>query len=181
MPGPEPNQRLIEPLISTGMCRRGAIAFEPLVGGAEEQNFFGILFGDPTGNWQPPAPPALRRLAASAHRLRVRAARSAGMGGTLRLPLAIKGTEPYYSLDVTVEYDSERLTPVSVKKLRAAASALAVFNLARPGVVRIAVASAEPMPFGLSVVALDFEGSAPSDAVRVTRAMVDDLPAEIVD
>ena len=67
-----------------------------------------------------------------------------------------------------------------MKKLRAAGDALAVFNTARPGVVRIAVASAEPMPFGLSVVALDFEGvrrATPS----VTRAMVDDLPAEIVD
>ena len=82
---------------------------------------------------------------------------------------------------MTVVYDSDLLTPVSVKKLRAAGTALAVFNTARPGVVRIAVASAEPMPFGLSVVALDFEGSAPSDAIKVTRAMVDDLPAEIVD
>jgi hypothetical protein len=181
MPGAVPNQRLIQPLISTGMCRRGAIALEPLAGSAADQGFLGILFGDPTGNWQPPAPPALRRLAASPFRLRVRAARPAGMGGTLRMPLAIKGTEPYYALDVNVEYDSELLRPVSVKKLRAAAGALAVFNLARPGVVRIAVASAEPMPFGLSVVALDFQGSAPSDAVRVTRAMVDDLPAEIID
>lgn len=180
-PDPVPNQRLIQPLISTGMCRRGAIAVEPLVGAALDQNFLGILFGDPTGNWQPPVLPGLRRLAVSPHRLRVRAARPAGMGGTLRLPLAIKGTEPYYSLDVTVVYDSDQLTPVSVKKLRAAGGALAVFNLARPGVVRIAVASASPMPFGLSVVALDFQGSAPSDAVRVTRAMVDDLPAEIVD
>ena len=56
-----------------------------------------------------------------------------------------------------------------------------MFNLTRPGVVRIAVASAAPMPFGQSVVALDFLGTAPSDAVRVTRAMVDDLPAMVSD
>jgi hypothetical protein len=182
MPGAALNQRLIQPAISTGMCRQGGIALEPLVGSATQQDFLGILFGDPTGNWQPPPTgAAFQRLAQSPFRLRVRAARPAGMGGRLRLPLAIKGNEPFYSLDVTVVYDSELLTPVSVKKLRAAGSALAIFNTARPGVVRIAVASAEPMPFGLSVVALDFEGSAPSDAIRVTRAMVDDLPAEIVD
>jgi hypothetical protein len=73
------------------------------------------------------------------------------------------------------------LTPSSVRKLRAAGDALAVFNLARPGVVRIAVASAMPMPSGQSIVAVDFLGTAPSDAVRVTRAMVDDLPALVSD
>jgi hypothetical protein len=182
MPGAALNQRIIEPLISTGTCRRGAIAYEPLVGNAPQQDFLGILFGDVTGNWQPPvAGAALRAQEASGYRLRVRSARPAGMGGSLRLPLAIKGSEPFYSLDVTITYDNDVLRPIAVKKLRAAGSALAVFNLARPGVVRIAVASAEPMPFGLSVVALDFQGVAPSDAIRVTRANVDDQPAEIVD
>jgi hypothetical protein len=181
MPGAALNQRLIQPLISTGVCRRGAIALEPLVGTALQQNFLAILFGDVTGNWQPPAAPALRAQTASPYRLRVRSARPAGMGGSLRLPLAIKGSEPFYSLDVDLTYDSELLRPTSVKKLRAAGGALAVFNTMRPGVVRIAVASAEAMPFGLSVVALDFQGVAPSDAIRVTRAMVDDQPAEIID
>lgn len=182
MPGAALNQRIIEPLISTGTCRRGAIAYEPLVGNAPQQDFLGILFGDVTGNWQPPvAGAALRAQEASGYRLRVRSARPAGMGGSLRLPLAIKGSEPFYSLDVTITYDNDVLRPIAVKKLRAAGSALAVFNLARAGVVRIAVASAEPMPFGLSVVALDFQGVAPSDAIRVTRANVDDQPAEIVD
>ena len=183
MPGAAPNQRLIQPLISTGMCRKGAIALEPLVGAAVQQDFLGILFGDPTGNWQPPTGlpgAALRGLVAGPHTLRVRSARPAG-GGMLRLPVAIKGAEPYYALDVTITYDSDLLTPASVRKLRAAGDAIAVFNLTRPGVVRIAVASAAPMPFGQSVVALDFIGTAPSDAVRVTRAMVDDLPALVSD
>jgi hypothetical protein len=182
MPGAALNQRLIQPLVSTGTCRRGAIALEPLVGTSTQQNFHAVLFGDTTGNWQPPASgaPALRAIAAGPHTLRVRSARPAA-GGLLRLPLAIKGTEPYYSLDVTITYDPDLLTPSSVRKLRAAGDAIAVFNLARPGVVRMAVASASPMPFGVSVIALDFVGTAPSDAVRVTRAMVDDLPATVSD
>jgi hypothetical protein len=140
MPGAALNQRVIEPLISTGLCRRGAIAYEPLVGTAVQQDFLGILFGDVTGNWQPPpVGAALRAQTGSAYRLRVRSARPAGMGGALRLPLAIKGSEPFVSLDVTVTYDSELLRPISVKKLRAAGNAVAVFNLSRPGVVRIAV------------------------------------------
>ena len=181
MPGPADHQRLIQPQLSATMCRHGAIAYEPLSGVAVAQDFLGILFGDTTGNWvPPPAGAALRALAVGPHTLRVRSARPA-RGGTLRLPLAVKGGEPYYSLDVTITYDSDVLTPVSVRKLRAAGDAIAVFNLTRPGVVRIAVASAGAMPFGVSVVALDFLGSAPSDAVRVTRAMVDDLPALVSD
>jgi Dockerin type I domain len=182
LPGAAPNQRLIQPQTTGGVCRKGAIALEPLAGAAVQQDFLGILFGDVTGNWQPSAGfgAALRGLVAGPHTLRVRSARPAG-GGMLRLPLAIKGDEPYYSLDITITYDSDLLTPSSVRKLRAARDALAVFNLARPGVVRIAVASAEPMPFGQSVIALDFLGTAPSDAIRVARAMVDDLPAAISD
>lgn len=181
LPGPALNQQLIQPLVSTGMCRRGAISYNPLVGSVAQQDFLGVLFGDPTGNWQPPTTAgALRGLASAPHTLRVRAARPAG-GGMLRLPLAIKGDDPYYSIDVTVTYDSDLLTPVSVRKLRAAGDAIAVFNLTRPGVVRIAVASASAMPIGISVIALDFAGTAPSSAVRVTRAQVDDLPATVSD
>jgi hypothetical protein len=55
-PASASNQRLVEPEMGQG-CPRGAISFEPLSGMVEGQDFVGILFGDCTGNWQPPAPP----------------------------------------------------------------------------------------------------------------------------
>ncbi len=56
---PEPaaaaNQSLLQPQASPGSCQRGAIAYSPLDGQAVEQDFRAVLFGDVTGNWQPPA------------------------------------------------------------------------------------------------------------------------------
>ena len=112
VPGPATNQRSVQPQVGQGLCRRGAIALEPLVGDAMQQDFLGVLFGDCTGNWQPaPSGAALRALAVGAqHTLRVRSARPAG-GGTLRVPLAVKGSDSYYALDLTFTYDPDLLTP----------------------------------------------------------------------
>jgi hypothetical protein len=181
-PMPVTNQRLIQPLLSTGTCRRGGIALEPMVGGMSQQNFLGLLIGDCTGNWQPPTGgAALAAAAPGPHTLRVRSARPAGGEGGLRLPLAVKGDEPYYSLDITIAYDLDHLAPLEVRKLRAAGDALIISNLAGPGLVRIAVASAYTMPSGISIIAVDFDGTGTAADLRVVRAMVDDLPAPVVD
>lgn len=177
--GPANNQRLIQPLLATGFCQQGGIALEPMSGDSVQQDFTSILFGDCTGNWQPPpAGPAVLAVEYGPHTLRARGSRPAA-GGALRLPLAVKGDEPYYSLDLTFTYDSTLLTPAGVHKLRAAGDAMIVSNLTRPGVIRIAVASALPMPSGVSVISVDFRGTAAGDAVSVTKAMIDDLPARV--
>jgi hypothetical protein len=166
-------------LLATGFCQQGGIALEPMSGASVQQDFTSILFGDCTGNWQPPPTgPTSLAVAYGPLTLRARASRPAA-GGALRLPLAVKGDEPYYSLDLTFTYDSTLLTPAGVHKLRAAGDAMVVSNLTRPGVVRIAVASALPMPSGVSVISVDFQGAAASDAVTVTKAMIDDLPARV--
>jgi hypothetical protein len=54
VPAPAANQSLIQPVISTGTCQSGAIEFDPLSGQAAGQDFVAVLFGDCTGNWQPP-------------------------------------------------------------------------------------------------------------------------------
>src|SRR5262249_7514349 len=51
----ESNQVLIQPQLAVGSCQRGAIEFQPLPGDASGQDFSAMLFGDCTGNWQPPA------------------------------------------------------------------------------------------------------------------------------
>ena len=51
---PVSGQSLLPPIISSGDCRRGSIAFNPLTASAQGQSFKAILFGDCTGNWTPP-------------------------------------------------------------------------------------------------------------------------------
>jgi hypothetical protein len=177
--GPASNQRLIQPSLSTGTCRQGAIALEPMAGASVSQDFAGILLGDATGNWQPSTGgAAMREVAYSPLTLRARSARPAA-GGALRLPLTVKGDEPYYSLDLTFVYDSDVLTPDAVRKLRAAGDAMVISNLTRPGVVRIAVASAYPIASNIPLISVDFRGAGTADDIDITRAMIDDLPARI--
>jgi len=56
VPGAEPNQSVVPPLLN-GTCGRGRISFDPLASMATGQDFRAILFGDCSGNWQPPAVP----------------------------------------------------------------------------------------------------------------------------
>src|SRR5262249_24834153 len=55
VPNAAPNQVLTQPALAVGNCQGGSIAFEPLVGNATNQDFLALLFGDCSGNWQPPA------------------------------------------------------------------------------------------------------------------------------
>ncbi|MFQ5667109.1 MAG: dockerin type I repeat-containing protein [Candidatus Binatia bacterium] len=53
VPGPAPNQFLVQPLLALNTCQQGAVAFEPLAGQANHQDFVAAFFGDCSGNWQP--------------------------------------------------------------------------------------------------------------------------------
>jgi hypothetical protein len=53
VPTPTPNQSLLQPQISTGVCQEGAIAYTSEVLPLSGQDFVAILFGDTTGNWAP--------------------------------------------------------------------------------------------------------------------------------
>jgi hypothetical protein len=53
VPTPTPNQSLLQPQISTGMCQEGAISYTSEVLPLSGQDFIAILFGDTTGNWAP--------------------------------------------------------------------------------------------------------------------------------
>jgi hypothetical protein len=55
-PSPASNQTLVQPQFSPGTCQPGGIAFDPLVTPVDGQDFTAILFGDPTGNWEPANP-----------------------------------------------------------------------------------------------------------------------------
>ncbi|MEO8604315.1 MAG: dockerin type I repeat-containing protein [bacterium] len=170
-PIPSGTARGITPLLSTGSCRRGAIAYEPLSGDATQQDFAAMLFGDCTGNWTPPSSAAALRATAYSPRLvRLRVPRNA-QNGLLRVPLLIAAGEPYNALDLTVAYSGEGLRPVAVRKMRGAEGALMVSNLEEPGLLRVALASAQAIaPGGLLVI--DFTVVDDPD-IRLVRATVE--------
>ena len=168
-------RRLITPLLTATSCRRGAIAYEPLSGDQGAQDFVGIVLGDCTGNWQPPAGALLARADRAATEVRLRVSRRTA-DGLLRVPIAVDADAPFNAVDLTLAL-GPGLRPAGVRPLKAAANALMVSNLNESGRVRIALASAEPLPPG-GILVLDLqadEGAAPD--VRLLRALVDDQPA----
>ncbi|MDX2167225.1 MAG: dockerin type I domain-containing protein [Deltaproteobacteria bacterium] len=48
-----PNQTLVQPVLSGGVCQQGEIVFDPFSPPQGGQNFTAILLGDVTGNWTP--------------------------------------------------------------------------------------------------------------------------------
>jgi hypothetical protein len=176
VPGPAANQRLIQPLMSGTTCRRGAIALEPMVGTITQQNFYSMLFGDCTGNWQPSGAPALRAQAAGDHVVRLRIPRFT-RAGVVRAPITVEGSESYSAVDMRLRYDARAVRAVAVRPLRAAMGTLFVANLTRPGEVRIAVAAGNPIPVRVPLVAVEFEGIPAEGSVSFTYAAVDDLRA----
>jgi hypothetical protein len=173
---PGTGRRLIPPVITSTSCQRGAIAYEPLAGDQTQQNFVGILFGDCTGNWQPPGAAALQATAAgTATDVRLRVSRRTA-DGMMRVPIAVDAAGDYSAVDLTIGL-GPGLRAVAVKPLRAAANALMVSNLSDPSRARIALASAEPLqPGAILVLEIAADADAAPD-VRLLRALVDDQPA----
>lgn len=54
VPAAAPNQTLIQPQPGADACTPGGIAYESLPASLDQQSFSAIVFGDCTGNWQPP-------------------------------------------------------------------------------------------------------------------------------
>lgn len=168
-------RRLITPLMTSTTCRRGAIAYEPLTTDQTQQDFVGILFGDCTGNWQPPAAGLQARALAGAPDVRLRASRRTA-DGKMRVPIAVDAAGEFSAVDLTIAL-GPGLRAESVRPLRGAGDALMIYNISDPTRPRIALASPVPLPPG-AILVLDLaaeDGAAPD--VRLLRALVDDLPA----
>jgi hypothetical protein len=159
--------RRIAPLVANGTCQNGALVYEPLANDKTAQDFAAILFGDCTGNWAPSSGGSLEARRAAV-RLRVPRRPQSGM---LRVPLVIDVDAPYNAMDLTIRYRGDGLRPLRVRKLHGAEGAMLVSNLAEPGRVRIALASATPIePGGLLVI--DFTTAEHAD-IRVEQSLVE--------
>jgi hypothetical protein len=166
-----PGQTLIEPQMIPDACTPGGIAFQSLTSSPDEQNFMALVFGDCTGNWQPPAAGSAARAAlttgptAHAEWLRPR-------GGRLALSISLDRPE-LYAIDLRVAYDPAALRAVSARPAGGARHAALAFNAGVAGVAHIAVASGERFAAdGRPVVVVRFEAlrrhrvPAPSVSVR---------------
>lgn len=136
-----PDQTLIQPQPGPGDCTPGGIAYQTLTASLDEQNFSALVFGDCTGNWQPPVGGGAAR-AALVIRPAVRTGRLRSLrGGRLALSIAADRPEPVYAIDVRVAYDPAALRAVSARLVGRARHAALAFNAREADVVRIAVAS----------------------------------------
>ncbi len=170
-PAPVPNQHVTVPQLG-GTCSPGAIAFQPLVAPASNQDFTAALFGDCTGNWQP-APAAANSTAASGqvHLGRYRRER----GRRIAVPLSVERPEGFRGLTANVRYDYTRLRIAGVRAVGSGRHALSAVNTHVRGAVALALASAQPLAEGM-VFILEFEtttaGQPRSSALGIQQALV---------
>jgi len=168
-PGSATNQRLLAPQMALGICQQAGIAFEPLAGSALTQNFAALLFGDCSGNWQAPGSGAAARVVP---RPAVRLGQVGhGRGHRFRIPLVMESA-PFPALDVELRYDPTELRAGGVHRLAAAAGALLRSNARVPGVLKIAMASATPLPGeGAEILILQFESRNAMSARAALRSL----------
>lgn len=179
MPGPAQNQTVTDPHISAGDCQMGRISFDPLAGAAEEQDFYGVAFGDVTGSWMPPAS-AFRR-AADARSGIVRLGR-AQRRHARRVAVPVLVRAPFSALDLEVGYDPNRFRAIRVRAVGEARRSILRSNTAAPGLIRLSMASARPIAARTKpVIQLELEvlrRSRGDVGLHIWSATVDDRPME---
>jgi len=184
VPSVVPNQQIIDPAMQTGDCQRGAIAFSPLEGDVTGQDFHGVLFGDCTGNWQPPAG------AGGAASRDIRAGNPAGWVDAgrrtrrrARISLRVDGQVPFHALEASLSYDVRSLRPLRARVTERSRGALVALNDSVPGLVTVALARANAIEGrGDAVLNLEFqalESRRAARGVRLASLVIDEVPVQV--
>ena len=157
MPEPMPAmyQQVMQPVIATGSCQGGAIAFQPLVGDVNSQNFHAAVFGDCNGSWQPSGTGAAVSSGGPSSAVQLGQLRRHSRSGLFAAPLSVQGHN-VHGIDLDVHYDPTHLTPRGFRRVGGARHALVAANARRPGDLAISLASIEPLESG-AVLLLQFE------------------------
>lgn len=142
-PPAAPNLITIEP-VTTGVCRKGAIQFVPLTQAVRAADFRATVFGDCTGNWQPPGSAPLEW---GAEQVSVRLGRPRRRpGAVLAIPVYVRSTVPFHAVEIELAHDISRFSGMRVRAGAAAGGAEARFKTDVSGRAVAALASAEPLP-----------------------------------
>jgi hypothetical protein len=180
-PAAAPQQTTVTPSLAGAVCRHGAIRYDPLSANAAGQSFFGIPFGDCTGNWQT-AGAALSAPAASAGVARLGSARRS-RAGRIEVPLYVDGTESFGAALVEIAYDAEMLIAGRTRRGGGAGDAVLVENRATPGRLRLALAAKRPAAIaGEPLVVLRFRARPSArradPSLRVVNALIESAPPQ---
>jgi hypothetical protein len=164
-PSPMQLQSIIDPTIAAGICSAGKIMIDDLLQDAPDQNFHAVLFGDCTGNWNAGSG-ALERPGRNA--ARVRLGRPTSKRHRVRVPFYLRTSAPYQALDLQIAYDPAQLAPADVALRHASDPGLISFHAAPGGVLRVALASGEPLTRSSGILLmLEFDRVAGTDAAKV--------------
>lgn len=143
-PAAAENQTIIQPALSLPLCRPGTIELSPLAGDVAKQDFLGVLFGDCSGNWQSDEVGIIQEEAPPGSDLDLQPMRRA-RGGRVRLPIGVRTSTPFFSLDLHLRYDPAELELRSVRPVPSDGPMLR-YNADTPGRLVISLASPDPLP-----------------------------------
>jgi hypothetical protein len=148
-----PDQQSIRPRIGDQGCQPGTIAVRPL-NSLDNQTFQAILFGDCTGNWQPPklgglGGDSVRDLRANIRLGRMRHSRT----GRMWMPVYVGASEPIFAVDLQLRYDPNRIQSAGVRVFPGFENVIVASHEQEPGLLRAAVAGARPIPLDRGAVA----------------------------
>jgi len=168
-PQAEPNALAIAPFPPSGV--RGSIQYSPIIESAENQDFLGVLYGDVSGNWQPPvcspASGTIQPLAAGAQSAASVPATEGGSlsmptltaspGQIIRVPITGTGVAQAVSFYLDVRYNPKVLRLVQATSGAASAGFSATTNTLEAGRGRLALFRALPLGADGEVAVLTFE------------------------
>ncbi len=137
VPAAAAHQTVVQPSTEGGLCRAGAIHYDPLSTNASGQSFHAIPFGDCTGNWQSGSGATLSSSVGSSGAVRLGRARRQ-RSGRIEMPVYVDADAPSGVL-LEVSYDQGTLAARRTRR-GASPNALMVENRSKPGRLRLAVA-----------------------------------------
>ncbi len=146
-PAAAQNMTKIQPLLSPGTCRMGALQYSPLAGMPDGQDFHAVVIGDCTGNWNDSGGAQAGLSGMSGRRgggtILVGAARQ--RRGRVLVPITVNSRNGFKALDIKVRFDANTLRPRRVHKRGAANGSLLAWHETKPGELKIAMASGTSM------------------------------------
>jgi hypothetical protein len=150
------HQQVGAPQVAPGTCQAGAITFLPLTTTVQNQDFSAVLFGDCSGDWQPSsAGAALRVGPPDGGTVRLGRLRALRRSDRVRIPLYVDTPGTFQAIEARIEYDATRLKPAGVHRAAGTRGALVAAQPQTPGELKLALASAAPLPSG-PVLFLEF-------------------------
>jgi hypothetical protein len=173
-----PQQRLVAPLLTDTSCQNGAIAYEPLLTDATQQNFAAAVFGDCTGNWSNAANGAGVHRFASQARVRLGAARARHSGHWV-VPLYVTERNAVEALQVYLAYDPTSTALEYARVVGASDNAMLRHRDDSAGLLTLSMASAAPLATdGHALLVLVFDAPE-APRVDLLGALVDEVPAQL--